>query len=124
MFSDALPGVLTAQTEADLGGTLTDALLADLDVGVGVFAPSVALVQPVLDAVLSTVASTLTTTSLLSLPLESALELLIDPLLETLGGGLGEISIGACAPFFVPSGASCNDGLSCTVADACDGAGL
>lgn len=99
-FAAPYPKALVAEASEDLSDALADDLIASLEADVSTLAPPVVVETGVLDDLAAAAVDALTSATGLVRPVVlDALEGLTDPLLEGLGGGLGELSVSACSPF-------------------------
>ncbi|MET0283878.1 MAG: hypothetical protein ABW352_05390 [Polyangiales bacterium] len=128
-FTSPYPKTLTATTSSNFAGNLVSSLLSNLQVSISTFSGVIPLIANTLNALtgglLTLVTNTLKGTGgLLDTLLSGVLTSVVDPLLNTLGVKLGEMSVTASAPYKVPTGSTCNDNLYCTENDTCNASGV
>jgi hypothetical protein len=128
-FSGPYPQTLTASTQSGFAGTLVDTLLSNLVVTVGPIMPSLGIIGPALTTLLSDLLSGVTgnlksASGVLKPVLDDLTSGVIDPVLQSAGVKLGEVSVTAYAPYQVAAGSACNDLAFCTENDVCGATGV
>ena len=122
VFTAPYPKSLTAVTQGDFLSSLVQDLLNSLEVQIGTIAN---VTNNVANAVIGQVTNLLKGVgNLLVTPLNAVASNVLNPLLHTLGIGLGELDVSICAaPLPIPEGTPCDDGMYCTANEVCDGHG-
>lgn len=121
-FSKPYPETLTARTQADFVPEILEKLLSTVELRLSILSGAVSS-GPLTNLTSQVLALLGAATNPLKSTLETLVTGLVNPLLDALGIGLGELDVTLCDPYYASEGTPCEDGLFCTNNDSCDGAG-